>query len=382
MNRTFVKLISVMFAFFAMGAVDFVGIATNHVKADFNLSDTLANTFTSMVFFWFLIFAVPTGLLMNKIGRRKTVIVSLWITALALVVPLLDYNLAVIMISFSLLGIGNTIMQVSANPLLAGIVSGKALSSAMTFGQFVKACAALLGPLLAGWGLIYFGTWQILFPFFLIVSLIAIFLLSKERIEEDEIGQPASFRECFALLGRLPVFLCFSAVVCHVGIDVGSNVSIPKVMMQKLALPIETAGIATSIYFLFRTIGSLTGSYLLTKMPVRSFFGISVAMMFCAMSGLLFFDGKTAIYVCIALIGYGNANVFPIAFTQALQVVPDKKNEISGLMVMGIFGGTIFPLIMGIVSDAVQSQAGSIAVMAAAAFYLLYLSCKPGKFLH
>lgn len=376
MNRTFVKLIPVMFAFFTMGAVDFVGIATNHVKADFGLSDTLSNTFTSMVFFWFLIFAVPAGLLMNKIGRRKTVIVSLWITALALVVPLLDYNLAVIMVSFSLLGIGNTIMQVSANPLLADIIGGKALSSAMTFGQFVKACASLLGPLLAGWGIVYFGTWQILFPFFLIVSLTATFLLSKERIEEDEIGQPASFRECFALLGKLPVFLCFSAVICHVGIDVGSNVSIPKIMMQKLALPIETAGTATSIYFLFRTVGSLTGSYLLTKMPVRSFFLISVVMMFCAMSGLLFFDGKTAIYVCIALIGYGNANIFPIAFTQALQVAPDKKNEISGLMVMGIFGGTVFPLIMGIASDAVRSQTGSIAVMLCGIAYLIFFGRK------
>ena len=50
------KLVPIMFAFFAMGAVDFVGIATNYVKADFALSDTLANLFTSMTFFWFLIF--------------------------------------------------------------------------------------------------------------------------------------------------------------------------------------------------------------------------------------------------------------------------------------------------------------------------------------
>lgn len=379
MNKTLLKLIPVMFAFFAMGAVDFVGIATNHVKADFRLSDTLANTFTSMVFFWFLIFAVPAGMLMNKIGRRKTVIISLWITALALVIPLLDYNLVVIMLSFSLLGIGNTIMQVSANPLLSNIVSREHLPSALTFGQFVKACAALLGPLLAGWGLIYFGTWQILFPFFLVITLIAIVLLSKEQVKEDEIGQPASFKECFSLLGRLPILLCFFAVICHVGIDVGSNVSIPKIMMQKLSLPIETAGIAASIYFLFRTIGSLTGSYLLTQMSVRRFFGISVIMMFCAMAGLLFFDAKIAIYACIAFIGYGNANIFPIAFTQALQTMPDKKNEISGLMVMGIFGGTIFPLIMGIVSDMVRSQSGNVAVMLCGIAYLIFFIRKIGQ---
>ena len=119
----FKKLIPIMFAFFAMGAVDFVGIATNYVKVDFALSDTMANLFTSMTFFWFLIFSVPTGLLMNKIGRRKTVLMSLAITMLALLLPIFDYNMIIIMISFSLLGIGNTIMQVSLNPLVSNIVA-------------------------------------------------------------------------------------------------------------------------------------------------------------------------------------------------------------------------------------------------------------------
>ncbi|MBQ8785023.1 MAG: MFS transporter [Alphaproteobacteria bacterium] len=376
MSNTILRLLPIMVTFFAMGAVDFVGIATNYVKQDFMLSDTIANLFTSMVFFWFLIFSVPTGILMNKIGRRKTVILSLWITVVALAIPFLGYNLFIILLSFSLLGIGNTIMQVSLNPLLSNIVSKERLSSALTFGQFVKACASFVAPILAGWSMIQFGTWQILFPFFLIVSLIAIFMLSREQIEEDEIGQPASFRECFSLLGKLPILLCFLGIICHVGIDVGSNVSIPKIMMQKLTIPLETAGIATSIYFLFRTIGSLSGSYLLTKMSTRKFFSISVVMMFCAMLGLFLFDSKTALYTCIAFIGYGNANIFPIVFAQAMQIMPTKKNEVSGLMVMGVFGGTVFPLIMGFVSDMVQSQMGNIAVMLCGIAYLIFLSRK------
>ena len=376
MSNTILRLLPIMVTFFAMGAVDFVGIATNYVKQDFMLSDTIANLFTSMVFFWFLIFSVPTGILMNKIGRRKTVILSLWITVVALAIPFLGYNLFIILLSFSLLGIGNTIMQVSLNPLLSNIVSKERLSSALTFGQFVKACASFVAPILAGWSMIQFGTWQILFPFFLIVSLIAIFMLSREQIEEDEIGQPASFKECFSLLGKLPILLCFLGIICHVGIDVGSNVSIPKIMMQKLTIPLETAGIATSIYFLFRTIGSLSGSYLLTKMSTRKFFSISVVMMFCAMLGLFLFDSKTALYICIAFIGYGNANIFPIVFAQAMQIMPTKKNEVSGLMVMGVFGGTVFPLIMGFVSDMVQSQMGNIAVMLCGIAYLIFLSRK------
>lgn len=73
-NAGFAKILPVMFAFFVMGFVDLVGTATNYVKAEFGLADGTANLFTTMVFFWFLIFAVPTGMLMNKIGRRKTVL--------------------------------------------------------------------------------------------------------------------------------------------------------------------------------------------------------------------------------------------------------------------------------------------------------------------
>ena len=73
-NAGLVKIAPVMFAFFVMGFVDLVDTATNYVKAEFNLANGTANLFTTMVFFWFLIFAVPTGMLMNKIGRRKTVL--------------------------------------------------------------------------------------------------------------------------------------------------------------------------------------------------------------------------------------------------------------------------------------------------------------------
>ena len=51
-------IIPVMLTFFTMGFVDLVGIATNYVKQDFGLSDTAANSFSVMVFFWFLVFSV------------------------------------------------------------------------------------------------------------------------------------------------------------------------------------------------------------------------------------------------------------------------------------------------------------------------------------
>ena len=89
-----------------------------------------------------------------------------------------------------------------------------------------------------------------------------------------------------------------------------------------------------------------------------------------SMIGLYFGTSKLVLYTAIALVGYGNSNVFSIVFAQALQCVPTKKNEVSGLMIMGLFGGTVFPLLMGYVSDALHRQAGAILVMAVGVAYL------------
>jgi fucose permease len=93
-------------------------------------------------------------------------------------------------------------------------------------------------------------------------------------------------------------------------------------------------------------------------------------MIALSMIGMFAGTSRIVLYSAIALVGYGNSNVFSMVYTQALLSVPDKKNEISGLMIMGLFGGTIFPLIMGFASDAV-GQAGAVAVMAVGVIYLI-----------
>ena len=309
------KLLPVLFAFFAMGFVDLVGIATNYVKVDFNLSDTMANMFPSMVFFWFLIFSVPTGVMMNKIGRRNTVLVSLVVTAISLIIPVFDfaYTFWGMLLSFSLLGIGNAIMQVSLNPLVSNIVTGKQLASTLTFGQFVKAIASFIAPIIAAWAATTFGDWKILFPIFATISIIAVLLLGVTSIQESK-GETTSFGQCFSLLGNKFVLLSFIGIMCHVGIDVGTNVTAPKILMERLGESLETAGFATSVYFLFRTIGCFSGTFILAKVSARMFFVIGVVCMILGMGGLTFAANQSLIYVCVALMGFGNSNIFPIIF--------------------------------------------------------------------
>lgn len=374
------KLIPVMLAFFAMGFVDSVGTATNYVKDSFNLSNTIANLCPSMVFFWFLVCSVPTGMLMNKIGRKKTVLISLGVTLAALVLPLISYSFATMMIAFALLGIGNALMQVSLNPLVSNIVTGDKLASFMTFGQFVKAIASFIAPILAAWCVVKFKNWTFMYIFFAVEAVLALIMLSKEDIKEEEItGKPSTFTECLSLLGNSTILLCFIGIMCHVGIDVGTNTAAPQILIDRLGWTLDKAIYATSVYFIFRTIGCFSGSFLLAKLPAKIVFGVSVLFMLCAMGGLFVFSSKMAIYTCIALIGLGNSNIFPIIFSQALLNMPKKKNEVSGLMIMGLIGGTIFPIFMGWASDTLHSQTGSVAVMTIGVLYLMFLISKIRK---
>ena len=377
-NKSFF-LIPVMLCFFCMGFVDLVGTASNYVKEEQGLSDTVANVLPSLVFFWFLIFSVPTSVLMNKIGKKNTVLLSMVVTALSLLLPMFGNSFPLMLVAFSLLGIGNTLMQTSLNPLMALVSGGKNLASQLTFGQFVKAIASFMAPLIAGWGykslIPTFGLdWRVLFAIYFVVSVLATLLLwftpiAEEKSTEQLPAVGTQFANCFRLLGVPVVLLSFLGIMCHVGIDVGTNTTAPKLLIERTGMTLDEAGFATSIYFIFRTLGCLTGSYFLRVLKTRTFFIISVVMMAASMALMCVGDTKTLLYIGIALVGYGNSNVFSMCFAQALTAMPDKQNEVSGLMIMGLFGGTIFPLLMGFASDA-MGQIGAVLVMAVGVIYL------------
>ncbi len=380
-RKSFVlQIIPVMLCFFVMGFVDLVGTASNYVQKDLGLTDSQANLFPSLVFFWFLIFSVPTGMLMNKIGRKRTVLISLFFTAASLFIPAFGDSYAVMLISFSMLGIGNAIMQTSLNPLVTNLISGDKLASTLTFGQFVKAIASFLAPIIAAWGAMTtfptFGLgWRALFVIYAVISFFSISLLAATPIDEERPDKASGVGECLKLLGRPFILLCFLGIMCHVGIDVGTNTTAPKIIMERLSLPLEEAGFATSIYFIFRTAGCFLGAFILRSMSPKFFFGLSVVMMLAGMAILCVCDTITALYIGIGLIGFGNSNIFSVIFAQALLSSPDEKNEVSGLMIMGLFGGTVFPLAMGYAADAV-GQAGAVAVMTIGVVYLMYYTLK------
>jgi len=347
------KQIPVFLGFFVMGFVDVVGISTNYAKQDLQLTDSIANLLPLMVFIWFALFSVPTGMVMNRIGRRKTVMAGLAITAVALVIPFIAYTFTTLLVAFALVGIGNTILQVALNPLLTNVVSADRLSSALTGGQLVKAIASFLGPIVAATASSWLGDWKLIFPAFAVVSLLNTgWLLATPIVEDALLQNTSSLGDSFRLMKDPFIVQLVLGVVAIVGIDVGLNTTLPKFLMVRCGLPLEKAGLGTSLYFIARTTGSLAGVLLLAKIKNNRFFLGSALTGLIGLAGLLIASSLWVLLPLIFLIGFSVANIFPIIFAAALRRAPERQNEVSGLLIVGVSGGAVLLPLMGFVGDA------------------------------
>lgn len=376
-QNSMLRLVPIMFAFFIMGYCDLIGVATNYVKQDFSLSDTAANFYSTMLFLWFLVLSVPSGIMMNRIGKKSTVMISMVVTLLGILVPCVSYTQAGMLVAFSLIGIGNTLMQVSLNPLVAGMVDPRKQASFLTLGQFIKAIASFIAPVIATQAFVHMGNWKLLFVIFAVVNVIAVVWLAPTKVREEKpSGEPTTAGECFKLLGNGTILLLFIGILMHVGIDVGVNITAPKLLQERVGMALQDAMYATSVYFLLRTVGCFAGSFVMSKFSPAKFFMVSVSLILLGVAGLVFFADSTLIYVCVGLVGIGNSNVFSVIFSSALRFKPEKNDAVSALMIMGVSGGAVVPVVMGAASDSIGSQLGAVIVLAVCVAYLLFLSGK------
>jgi len=374
------KVLPVLFAFFVMGLADLVGIATSYVKQDFGLSDTLANLLPFSLFLWFGVLSVPVGMLTTKLGRKNTVLISILISLIGLLVSYFSQQFETMLIAFALIGIGNTIIQVSLNPLVTNVVSNDRLTSSLTLGQFIKALAAFSGPLLAGMSSTLLGNWRYTFLIFGGISILSAVWLALTPITKEEKSNTGdvTIKSSFILLRDKSILLFFLAIVFVVGVDVGLNTAIPKFIMERCSIPLEEAGLGTSLYFIARTVGTMLGAIFLVKYSSRNFFLAGMVLAIVSLVGMMLSSQLWLILAMISILGLSVANVFSIVFSAALKKMPDHTNEISGLMIMGVAGGAVFPIVMGLVSDSFGQVAG-IGILSVAFVYLFFTALKLEK---
>lgn len=374
------NFIPVLATFFVMGFCDVVGIATSYLKQDFALSESLAGFIPSMVFIWFLFLSVPAAILMNRIGRKAMVQVSNAVTFVGMLIPFFSYTFASAMVAFILLGIGNTLLQVSLNPLLTNVVKGERLTSCLTGGQVVKAVSSFCAPFLALAATAAFGNWKYLFTIYAAITLLSFLLLEVTEIpREAESGKAASLKEAFGLLGDKTVLLFFLGIFFIVGVDVGTNTVSAKLLIERCGMDVDKASLGASVYFICRTIGAFLGTFLLARMDDIKYLKINLFLAVFAMAFLFFVRPAWAILAGIGGIGFFCSSVFSVLFSQALKARPEKANEISGFMITGVCGGAVIPPLMGLATEWVGNQRGSLLVITLCLAYLVWCAFAAGR---
>jgi len=360
----YAQLLPVLMSFIVMSFVDLVGIGVDRVTKDMSLSATLANLIPSAAFLWFLLLSVPVGIMQARIGKRFMLNIGMGITALGMLVPYAIYSFGAVLAGFALLGIGNTIVQVSANPLLVDVVPGNRVSSFLSFSQFIKAIGSMIGAPLAAFFAIQFGDWKLLFLVFGIVSILSVLWLGSIKIEERKPENlRVTFGSAFSLLGNGFIFLMVFAIFLVVGVDVGFNSNSGQFLIRHFGIGQEAAESGRSIYFFGRMLGTFAGALLLTRLSSRGFFLWTSLLGILALIAILLISSAGMAWVLVFIIGLTVANIFPLVFSIAVEKYPGRTNEISGLMMMAICGGAVIPLVMGWASDLHSAATGMIVLI-------------------
>ena len=375
-------IIPVLMSFFVMSFIDLVGTGVDELRKDSNTPSYILQLIPFVAFIWFFLLSVPVGIWQDKVGKKKALNTGILITAVGLLVPILGNTLPVILVAFALLGIGNTILQVSANPLLVDIVPAGKSSSILSFSQFVKSLGSVIGPFVAAvigpWlarllGGTTGGEWRYGLYLFALISIISFIWLSAVKIPEKESSaDKASLKSCFSLLGNRYVLLMVLGIFAVVGIDVGINSNIGTFLTEKLGVSMETAVYGKSVYFFAKMAGTFIGAMLLTKIASRKFLIGSSILAAAAMVVLAITPSTVAAWVIIAVISLGVSNIFPLIFSITVEKYPTRANEISGLMMMAILGGAIIPFLIGYAMK--MNINGGVVVLFACIIYILLIA--------
>lgn len=375
-QRTIVSALPVLFGFFVMGFCDIVGISSDYVQRSFGWSPVMTGFVPSLVFIWFLFLGIPVGNQMNKWGRKNTVLLSMAVTIVGMLLPLVVYNSVTCMLAYALLGIGNAILQVSLNPLLNNVITDdKLLASSLTAGQVIKAVSSLVGPEIVLLAVGFGGEdkWYYCFPILGLVTLLSavwLMLTPIRREAASEAGQ-VLLSSSFGLLRDKTVFLLFLGIFFIVGVDVATNYISSKLMAMRFGWTESEVKFAPQVYFFCRTIGAFVGVFALARVASIHYYRANILCCIAALVVMALVLDDTVNLVCIGAVGFFASSVFSIIYSMALQAKPDKANQISGLMITAVAGGGVVTPLVGFAIGAV-GIIGGILVTLCCVLYLTY----------
>ncbi len=367
-----IKTVPVFMSFLAMGFLDAVGPFVGLAKNEFTLSNTMAFLIPFMGFIMFGLLSVPTGVYQAKKGKKFILLLGLIIMLLGIIIPIFGLkSFPLFLFTVLLLGAGATILQVAGNPIMRDVSGEGKYSRNLSLAQFVKAVGSVSGSVIPAIAVAYFASnWKILFPIYSILVFITILSLLNLKVDEKQTSgsDPVTLKSCLALLKNKYVFMMVAAIFLYVGAEVSMSSGIPIYLQSKFGIKIEKLGVlGTGLFFTTLMLGRFMGGVILNWISPKKFFISTVMVSFISLLGL--FTGNGAIVVVsVILIGFGFANIFPLVFSIAIDAMPEKTNELSGLMISAIVGGAFIPPLMGLVADNTSVELGFIVPILAVVY--------------
>ena len=376
MKRNYAIVALIMFIFFVISFLtNILGPLIPDIINGFSLSLALAGFLPFSFFIAYGVMSIPAGMLVERFGE-KTVMTMAFVLAFsgALLFSLLPV-FTVAMFSLFLIGIGMAMLQVAINPLLREAGGEEHFAFNSVLAQLVFGLASFISPhvysylvhnlngyqgggnavieLLAG--LVPAGLpWVSLYWVFALVSLLMVLIMLAVRLPQVELqdDEKAGAWETHKMLFKdKTVILFFFGIFAYVGTEQGVANWMSKFLSTYHGFDPQTVGAASVSYFWgLLTAGCLLGLLLLKIWDSRYvLIGFTAAAML-TLSAALFGSAQVALYA-FPLVGFFASVMWSVIFSLALNSYEKHHGSFSGILVTGIVGGAIVPVIIGWLGD-------------------------------
>ncbi|HTQ63433.1 MAG TPA: MFS transporter [Puia sp.] len=380
MKRNYYIVALIMLTFFVISFLtNVIGALNPDFIKGFDLSLTLAAFLPFAFFIAYGLVSIPTGMLLEKYKEKRIMIAGFVVAFIGSLLLAVNHNYISAIISLFLIGSGMAMLQVVINPLLRTSGGEEHYAFNSVLAQLIFGAASFVSPMVYSYfaqnlkgqhsGLMgLFSSvvpanlpWISLYWIFAVISLLMIIIIRVSKfpvveLKADEEAGP--LKTHIMLFKKRVVVLFFIGMICYVGTEQGTANWISKFLETYHNYNPQTKGADTVAYFWgLMTAGGVVGLLLLKILDSRKvLIGFTIAALIC-LSIAFFGNGPTAL-IAFPAVGFFASVMYPIIFSLALNSISEHHGSFAGIIVTGIIGGAIVPLIIGALGDAFGLRTG------------------------
>lgn len=382
MKRNYFLVVLILIVFFVISFLtNIIGPLVPEIIEDFNLSLTLVAILPFAFFIAYGVMSIPSGLLIEKYSDKKVMVAAFIVSFVGALFFALFPNYLVAVISLFLIGTGMAMLQVVINPLLREAGGEEHFAFNSVLGQLFFGAASFLSPLVYSYLVLNLGSgetngfllnsleslvpaelpWVSLYWIFAVVSLVMVVVIAAspfpevERKADEKVGALATHLE---LLKRPTVWFFFIGIFAYVGSEQGVANWISAFLSTYHGYDPQTVGASTVSWFWgMLTAGTFLGLLLLKVLDSRTVLIVFTVGAIISLSLALFGSGEVAL-LAFPAIGFFAAVMWSITISLALNSVEEHHGTFSGILITGIVGGAVVPLIIGSLGDIFGLRSG------------------------